>query len=383
MCDSFLPFTKPTIDEETIDSVVQVLRSGQLTNGPQVIQFEKQLSDYLAGRAVRTFNSGTSALQIALRILRIEQGDEIITTPLSWIATAHSIVINHGTPVFVDIDPQTRNLDLNQVEQAITSRTKVILPVHLAGLPVDMDRLYQIANKYQLRVVEDAAQAFGSLWNGKPIGSFGDLVVFSFQANKNLTTAEGGALVLNNQQEVEQAEIYRMQGIQYHHKQPYDVISLSAKFNMNDICATIGIGQLKQIDQNNQLRKQLAQHYFHCFGQDFEDKYQVQLPIYDMNNTNWHMFQIVLPQQQKQIHSIRTNFIQHMKQQGIGVGIHYPPIHLFTFYQQQFPSKSNMFPIAERVGQLIVTLPLFPTMTFQHVQRVVDAIRLFFDTNKK
>jgi dTDP-4-amino-4,6-dideoxygalactose transaminase len=209
----FLPFTRPEIDEETIQGVVDVLRSGWITTGPQNAAFEAQLSAFCGGRPVRAFNSGTATLEIGLRIAGVGAGDEVITTPASWVSTANVILEVGATPVFVDIDPVTRNLDLNLVEKAITPRTKAIIPVYLAGLPVDMDRLYEIARAYKLRVIEDAAQAFGSTWRGERIGKLGDIVSFSFHANKNLTSIEGGALVLNNEEEAELARKYRLQGI--------------------------------------------------------------------------------------------------------------------------------------------------------------------------
>ena len=213
MSTEFLPFVKPYIDEDTIAAVGDVLRSGWITTGPKVQEFERQLSAYFGGRPVRTFNSGTCTMEIALRIAGIGPGDEVITTPISWVATANVILEVGATPVFADIDPVTRNIDLDRVEAAITPRTRAIIPVYLTGLPVDMDRLYAIAEKHKLRVVEDAAQALGSMWRGKRIGAFGDLVSFSFQANKNLTTSEGGCLVLNNDEEARLAEKYRLQGV--------------------------------------------------------------------------------------------------------------------------------------------------------------------------
>lgn len=172
-----LPFTKPTMDETTIASVVEVLRSGWLTsNGPKVQAFEKQLSEYFGGRPVKTFNSGTCTMEIALRIAGIGPGDEVVTTPNSWVATANVILEVGATPVFADIDPRTHNLDLNKVEAVLTPRTKAVIPVHMCGLPCDMDKLYALAAKYRLRVIEDAAQAIGSTWKGKRIGAFGDFV---------------------------------------------------------------------------------------------------------------------------------------------------------------------------------------------------------------
>ncbi|HZS80227.1 MAG TPA: DegT/DnrJ/EryC1/StrS aminotransferase family protein, partial [Herbaspirillum sp.] len=213
MTQAFLPFSRPVIDEATIAAVGEVLRSGWITSGPKVLAFEKALSDYLGGRIVRSFNSGTCTMEIALRIAGIDAGDEVITTPISWVATANVIIEVGATPVFVDIDPVTRNIDLEQLEAAITARTRALIPVYLAGLPVDMERLYAIAGKHHLRVIEDAAQALGSTWNGKRIGAFGDFVSFSFQANKNITSSEGGCLVVNDAEEARLAEKYRLQGV--------------------------------------------------------------------------------------------------------------------------------------------------------------------------
>ena len=192
----FLPFTRPDIDEATIAGVGDVLRSGWITTGPQAKAFEAALSKHCGGRPVRCFNSGTATMEIGLRLAGIGAGHEVITTPLSWVATANVVLEVGGKPVFVDVDPRTRNIDLAAAESAVTPATRAMIPVDLAGLPVDRDRLNDLAKRKNLRVVEDAAQSFGASWRGKPIGSFGDFVSFSFHANKNITSAEGGALVL-------------------------------------------------------------------------------------------------------------------------------------------------------------------------------------------
>ncbi|MBK1891642.1 DegT/DnrJ/EryC1/StrS aminotransferase family protein [Undibacterium sp. 14-3-2] len=371
MSDSlaFLPFTKPSIDEETIAAVTEVLRSGWLASGPKVQALEAQLSEYFGGRPVRTFNSGTCTMEIALRIAGIGAGDEVITTPNSWVATASVIIETGATPVFVDIDPKTHNIDLNRVEAAITPRTKAIIPVHMCGLPCDMDKLYELANKYHLRVVEDAAQAIGSTWKGKRIGSFGDFVSFSFQVNKNIMTGEGGCLVLNNAEEARLAEKYRLQGVTRSGIDGIDVDLLGGKFNMTDIAGAIGLGQMKHLAEFNAKRKELAQYYFEQFGPDFEAQTGAELPVADFTNSNWHMFHIVLPERVN-----RAVFMQQMLDVKIGLGYHYRPIHLFTMYRAR-GFKEGMFPIAERVGSQIVTLPLFPAMTKADVERVVSAVK--------
>ena len=366
---NFLPFTKPTIDEETISAVAEVLRSGWLTSGPHVKEFEAQLSSYFNGRPVRTFNSGTCTMEIALRIAGIGVGDEVITTPNSWVATANVIIEVGATPVFVDIDPKTHNIDLHKVEAAITPRTKGIIPVHMCGVPCDMDLLYAIAKQYKLRVIEDAAQAIGSTWKGQRIGAFGDFASFSFQVNKNVMTAEGGCLVLNNEEEAKLAEKYRLQGVTRSGLDGIDVDLLGGKYNMTDLAAVIGLGQMKRLDEFNAKRLALAKHYFTTFGTDFETQTGAELPVADFTQSNWHMFHIVLPER---IH--RATFMQNMLDMGIGLGYHYRAIHLFTYYRER-GFTDGMFPIAERIGKQIVTLPLFPSMHESDVERVVSAVK--------
>jgi dTDP-4-amino-4,6-dideoxygalactose transaminase len=368
----FLPFSRPTIDEDTITAVGEVLRSGWITTGPKNQAFEALLSEYFGGRPVRTFNSGTCTMEIALRIAGVGAGDEVITTPISWPATANVIIEVGATPVFADIDPVTRNMDLDKLEAAITPRTKAIIPVYLSGLPMDLDRLYAIADKHKLRVVEDAAQAIGSQWNGKRIGSFGDFASFSFQANKNITTGEGGCLVLNNLEEARLAEKYRLQGVTRSGVDGIDVDVLGGKYNMSDIMATIGLGQMKNLEKLTAHRAALARHYFDCFGPDFEEKYGAQLPIQAFGTSNWHLFQIILPDNGP---GTRADFMTRMqKEHNVGTGYHYAPIHLFTLYRER-GFKEGMFPVAEKIGRLTVTLPMFNAMTIADVERAVAAVK--------
>ena len=368
----FLPFSRPTIDEATIAAVGDVLRSGWLTNGgPQAAAFEAELSSYFGNRPVRVFNSGTCTMEIALRIAGIGPGDEVITTPISWVATANVILAVGATPVFADIDPVTRNIDLDQLEAAITPRTRAIIPVYLAGLPVDMDRLYAIAARHQLRVVEDAAQAFGSTWNGRRIGSFGDFASFSFQVNKNLTTGEGGCLVMNTPEEAALAEKFRLQGVSRSGVDGIDVDVLGGKYNMTDIAAAIGLGQLKTIDAVNAHRRTLAAHYFTCFGDAFEAQTGAQLPLAAFDTSNWHLFQLILPDRGP---TTRADFMTRLKEEHkVGTGFHYAAIHLFTLYRAR-GFHEGMFPESERIGRLTVTLPMFYAMTKADVERVVDAV---------
>jgi hypothetical protein len=356
----FLPFTRPSIDEATISAVGEVLRSGWITSGPQVREFEAQLSAYCGGRPVRVMASATGAMEIALALAEIGPGDEVITSPLSWVSTANVIVRAGARPVFVDIDPRTRNIDPSLIEAAISPRTRMLLPVDLAGLPVDREQLYAIARQHQLRVLEDAAQSLGSNWNGERIGVGGDLVSISFHANKNVTTAEGGCLVLNDAQEARRCELWRLQGVERFADGGYDATLAGGKHNLTDIAACIGIGQLKRLDEFNARRAVLARRYF----EQFDRGLGCQLPLEDFERGNWHMFQIVLPPERS-----REDFIRAMHAAGIGVGVHYPAIHLLSLYRAQGFNPGDC-PHAERVGRGIATLPLFPAMREQDVDRV-------------
>jgi len=356
----FLPFTRPTIDEQTIAGVVEVLRSGWITSGPQVLEFEARLSTLFGGRPVRAMSSATGALEIGLALAGVEPGEEVITTPLSWVATANVIVRAGALPVFVDVDPVTRNIDLAAIESAITPRTRALLPVDLAGLPVDRTRLYALARRHGLRVLEDAAQSMGASWQGRLIGAGGDLVAISFHANKNLTTAEGGCLVLNDAAEARRCELWRLQGVERFADGELDATLAGGKHNLTDIAARIGVGQLDRLEEFTVRRRALARLYF----EHFDRALGCELPLPDFANSNWHMFQIVLP-----AHAARPQFIRAMHAAGIAIGVHYPAIHLLSLYRER-GFRPGQFPQAERIGRGIATLPLFPAMRDEDVLRV-------------
>lgn len=371
----FIPFTRPSFNQETIDAVSEVLRSGWVTSGPKVAEFESTLSQYFGGRPVRCFANGTATMKIALQVAGIGEGDEVITTPISWVATSNVILSVGAKPIFVDIDPLTRNIDLHQVVAAITPKTRAIMPVYLAGLPVDMDQLYALAKQYHLRVIEDAAQAFGSQWQGKKIGSFGDLVSFSFQANKNLTTIEGGCLVLNNADEALLAEKFRLQGLTRQGMDGMDVDVLGGKDNLTDVNAAIGLEQLKQLPAYQTRRAELARQYFTVIRAELKiaglEQLKLELPVENFADSNWHMFQVVLPLEQ--LNTDRAQVMTELKDLGIGTGVHYPAITGFTLYKNQGYTTLDT-PIAERIGRSILTLPLFPAMADEDIGRVAKGL---------
>jgi dTDP-4-amino-4,6-dideoxygalactose transaminase len=310
-------------------------------------------------------------MEIALRIAGVKAGDEVITTPLTWVATSNVILEVGARPVLVDIDPVTRTIDLDLAEKAVTPSTRAIIPVDLAGLPVDRDRLNAIAKRRGLRVVEDAAQSFGSTWNGKRIGSFGDFVSISFHANKNITTSEGGCLILNDEREASLAEQYRLQGVVRTGHDGMDVEVVGGKYNMTDIAARIGLGQLPHLDEFTAKRRDLARAYLEEFEKPAAKALGLGLPVPDFTGSNWHMFQVMLPE--ARLDARRAVIMDEMKQAGIGTGVHYPVFHLFSLYRRM-GWKEGDFPNAEYAGRNLLTLPLFPAMSRADVARVVRAL---------
>ena len=359
-----LPFTRPSIDEATIAAVAEVLRSGWLASGPKVAQLEAELSAYLGGRPVRTQTSATAGLEMALLACGIGPGDEVITPALSFVATANVILRVGARPVFVDVGLDSRNIDLEQAEAAITPRTRAILPVHFGGLPVDMERLYAIAGRHRLRVIEDAAHAIGSAWRGQRIGSFGDLVCFSFHPNKNMTTIEGGAISGGSPEELKSIELHRWHGQVKSGPDGFDTLLPGGKYNLSDVAAAVGLGQLRSLERFNARRRVLVAHYYELWGRDAP----LRLPERGDDGHSWHVFTPLLPLAALSIS--RAQFMEAMKARGIGVGVHYPAIHLFSAYRA-LGFRPGQFPNAERIGRETVTLPLFPAMELSDVERVV------------
>jgi dTDP-4-amino-4,6-dideoxygalactose transaminase len=296
------------------------------------------------------------------------------------VATSNVILEVGARPVFVDIDPVSRNIDLERIEAAITPATRAIIPVDLAGLPVDRDRLYDIARRRGLRVVEDAAQAFGSRWRGRPIGSFGDFVSFSFHPNKNITTIEGGGLVLNDEREAKLAEQYRLQGVVRSGQDGMEVEVLGGKFNLTDVAARVGLGQLEHLDAFTARRRELARAYFREFEASECPAAGLRLPVADFEHANWHMFQVVLPEERLAVR--RAQIMADLLAAGIGTGVHYPAIHLFAMYRR-LGGRDGDFPQAEYAGRNILTLPLFPAMAAADVTRVVEAVSLVLRRHRK
>jgi len=364
-----LPFARPTIDEKSIEDVAQVLRSGWIASGPYVAKFESALSTFLGGREVRTVTSGTAALEIALRAAGVREGDGVIVPAMSFAASANVVMRVGAIPVFVDVELRSRNLDLALVPAAISPRVRAIMPVHFAGLPVDQERLYDIAAKHGVRVIEDAAHAIGSTYRGRRIGSFGDVACFSFHPNKNLTTIEGGAIAFGSGVDVDLIELERFHGIIRDGEGNVDVVRAGGKYNLSDVAARLGLAQLERLDGFTARRRELANLYFDELGIDPPGV----LPERGDSGHCWNMFTLLLPFDQ--LGMTRAQFQHAMGQRGIGVGVHYPCIPSLTAYRNLSDRAAHRYPNAARIGRETVTLPLFPTMADSDVRRVCEALR--------
>ena len=367
---SDLPFARPTLDEATIADVAEVLRSGWITSGPKVAAFEAALSATVGGRPVRVVSSATAALEIALQVAGIGPGDEVITPAMTFFAAPSMIVRAGATPVFVDVEPGTRNLDLAAAAARVGPRTRAIMPTHFAGLPCDMDVLYALAARHGLRVIEDAALAIGSSWRGKPIGSFGDMCVFSFHPNKNVTAIEGGALVIRDEREAQLVETLRFHGITRLPDGTRDVAVAGGKFNLPDVNAAVGLRQLARLPEFNARRRALAARYFARFRTD--PPCELPHPGYpgDEAGHSWNMFAPLLPLPELAL--TRKAFRDALAARGIGTGVSYEAAHLATAYRR-FGYHRGDLPHTERIADTTVTLPLFPTMTDADVDRVCAA----------
>jgi dTDP-4-amino-4,6-dideoxygalactose transaminase len=383
MSDDFLPFSRPSISQAAIDDVVACLKSGWITTGPRVAQFTDALKEYFNAPYVLPLMSATTGLHLALLAMNLEPGDEVITTPLTFAATLNSIVLAGGKPVLVDIDPHTLNMDLNLLEQAITDRTRVIIPVHFAGLPVDLDLLYEMAGKHGIRVLEDAAHAMGTEYKGKRIGSFGDTQVFSFHPNKNMTTGEGGCVITRDQEVADQIARLRFHGIDRQAwnrygksgTQDYEIVLPGYKSNMMDMQAAIGIHQLKELGGFISRRNELAARYQEALA-DWPQWTLPKRPAYDHLHS-WHIYTPLINEEVTRMN--RDAFMQAMKEKNIGTGLHYRAVHLYPYYRQAFDFKLGDFPHAENVSERIVSLPLFPGMTDADHDRVLDVMYTIFN----
>jgi dTDP-4-amino-4,6-dideoxygalactose transaminase len=373
MSRKFLPYNLPSIGEEEISGVVDTLRSGWLTMGPKTIEFEQSIAEYTGSKNAIAVNSCTAALHLSLQCLEIGRGDEVITTPYTFAATGNTIVNAGAKPVFVDIKKDTYNIDPEKIEERITPNTKAIIPVHYAGQACDIKAIVDIAEDRGLFVIEDAAHAIGSEYDGKKIGSFGTTTCFSFYATKNMTTGEGGAITTENDALADKLRVMRLHGIskdawnRYSEKGKwyYEIENAGWKYNMTDIQAALGIPQIKKLDSFIAMRREYAKLYNSSLTEidgaitPFEDPRAKHI---------YHLYPLLLDGYN------RDGFIDKMNDKGIGCSVHFIPLHLHPLYRSMGFKKGD-YPIAEWVYEREVSLPLYPKMTLEDIDYVMGIVR--------
>lgn len=382
--ETFLPFSRPTISPEAIAEVTACLESGWITTGPRVKKFEDLLRTYVGAPHVLAVTSATAGLFMALKALKLEPGDEVITTPMTFAATLNVIVLAGGRPVLVDVERETYNMDAKKLAAAITPRTRAIMPVHFAGQPVEVDSIYALAAECGLRVIEDAAHAIGTDYKGRRIGSFGDVQVFSFHPNKNITTGEGGAIALRDEKLAAELQLLRFHGMDREAwarfgkagNQHYEIVAPGLKFNMMDMQAALGLHQLPALDGFIERRAALVARYRSALS-EWPELLLPQNASYPHRHA-WHLF-APLVNTGAGTALTRDALMSALKERNIGTGLHYRAAHLFPFYRENYGWQPGDFPNSEFISDRILSLPLFPTLTEKEQDSVIAAMRDAFD----
>jgi dTDP-4-amino-4,6-dideoxygalactose transaminase len=397
LSDDFVPFARPVIEEEEINEVLDVLRSGWVTTGPKVKLFERKFAEYIGCQHAVAVNSCTAALHLALEAVGIREGDEIITSPMTFAATSEVIRYFKARPVFVDIDPVTMNLDVEQLGSCVQKRwesgngkrLKAIIPVHYAGYPCDMDAILALGSRYDLKIVEDAAHAFPTFYKRKIVGTLGDITCFSFYATKNITTGEGGMVTCENEEYADRMRIMSLHGISKDAWKRYtaegswyyEIIAPGYKYNLTDIAAGLGIAQLRKADAFLKRRTQIAARYHEAF----QELNELDLPLAGRGTEgtthSWHLFVIRLNLQRLQID--RNQFIEELRRKGIGTSVHFIPLHIHPYYRETYGYQPDDFPVAYETYKRIISLPIYAKMTDDDVERVVESVTDIIRANRR
>jgi len=375
--ETLLPYGHQWVDKADIETVVQVLRSAWLTTGPKITEFEKTFAKFVGARYAIAVSNGTAALHAAMYAIGIKPGDEVIVPAMTFAATANCVVFQGGSPVFVDVDAETLLIDPDQVKVKITPRTRAVIAVDYTGQPCDYDVLREIADRHGLTLVADACHALGATYKGRPVGSLADLNVFSFHPVKHITTGEGGMITTDNSDFAEQMRIFRNHGITTDYRQRekqeswfYEMVDLGYNYRITDIQCALGLSQLQKLSSWVKRRQEIAQKYNAAFVEfpavrslgvraDVSHAYHLYVVRFDLS----------------QLRATRAEIFTALRAEGIGVNVHYIPVHLHPFYRKQFGTGPGLCPVAEAAYEEIITLPLFPRMSDNDVEDVITAVR--------
>ena len=387
MRTDFLPFSRPTIDDAEINEVVDSLRSGWITTGPKVKRFEEEFKAYVGAPFAVPLSSATAGLHLTLLALKIKEGDEIITTPMTFASTVSICVLCGAKPVLVDIEPGTLNIDAAKIREKITERTRAIIPVHFAGQSCDMDPIFALAKEFGITVIEDAAHAAGTEYKGKRIGSFDSISIFSFHPNKNITTGEGGMVCTPDETLAEEVSLLKLHGMSREAWKRfaasgtpnYDIVLPGFKYNMMDIQAAIGIHQLPRLDGFIDRRRDIAAYY----SREFADVPELALPAYAPYEQRhaWHLYTPLVRVEKLTVD--RDTFMAELKKENIGTGLHYKAIHHHEYYRNTLNIRPGELPNADYASDRILSLPLFPLMSMDDARDVVEGVKTVIARTRK
>ena len=384
--EQFLPFALPQLGQEEVDGVLECLHSGWLTTGPKTKQFEKEFAAYVGARHALAVNSCTSALHLALEALGVGEGDEVITSPMTFTATAAVIEHLRARPVFVDVEPGTLNLDVSRIEERITPRTRAILPVHFAGQACDMETVLGVARARKLAVVEDAAHAIPTRYQGRLLGNLSDVTCFSFYATKNLTTGEGGMLTTERDDVADRVRLMHLHGMsrdawkRYTESGSwaYEILAPGFKYNLSDVASAIGLGQLHQVETFHARRREIARRY----NAAFVDLPGIQIPaVRDDFAHGWHLYVIQVDPARLTIG--RDEFIRQLMIRKIGVSVHFIPLHIQPYYRDRYGFSPSDYPNAMAAYERILSLPIYSRMSDADIDDVIGAVRDVVETHRR
>ncbi|RLA06376.1 MAG: UDP-4-amino-4,6-dideoxy-N-acetyl-beta-L-altrosamine transaminase [Gammaproteobacteria bacterium] len=368
-----IPFHKTHTTTDEITAITQVIKLGWLTSGPEVVKFENKFKEYITSAYAINLNSATAALHLALKAIGLKKGDEVILPTNTFVATAEVITYFDAIPVLCDIEDNTHNIDISKIEKLITNKTKAIMPVHFAGQPCDMDEIYTIAKKHDLKIIEDAAHALPSSYKNIEIGALKntDMTCFSFYATKTLSTGEGGMVTTNNSDYAKNIKINRLHGINkdvwdryaLQGSWQYDVTDNGCKYNSTDINAALGLVQLKKQKKLRDKRVNIAQKY----NIAFKDNPNICIPfIKNDRTTSWHLYVIKVKN--------RDKIINELKKHGVGCSVHFIPIHKFSYYKKEYGYKDKNYPIANSVYERSISLPIYPDMSDKEINYIIEKV---------